>query len=260
MRGVVLPAYGSIMIELSDKEKIRDWFRPEVPGPLIGPHVMRTGHGRILVDDPAEPGTVLAETGGGNYDLSGDPAGLDCDKLPHGFYRTDEDFAPLLAERSGELHRWPRVVHELTGEPKPVPHVAAGLRLLGPGDTAGLEALSPELRWITETWGGHAAAAASGLAVGAFVHGRLVSVALPFYCGERYEDLGVITEAGHRGRGLSAACAARVVEGVLRRGRRPSWSTSPDNLGSLRVAAKLGFRLVREDHLYVTGFPPPPAS
>ncbi|MEO3784985.1 GNAT family N-acetyltransferase [Actinocorallia sp. B10E7] len=248
------------MIELSENDKVRGWFHPEVPGPLIGPHVLRTGLGRILVDDPADPGTVLAEAGGDNYDLSGDPSGLDCEKLPQGFYRTDEDFAPLLAERSGDLYRWPRVIYELAAEPRPVPGVAAGLRVLEPRDTAALEALSPELQWITETWGGHEGAAASGLAVGAFAGGRLVSVALPFYLGERYEDIGVVTEDGHRGRGLSAACAARVVACVLRRGRRPSWSTSPDNQASRRVAAKLGFRFVREDQLYVTGFPPPPGS
>lgn len=249
--------YRVTVIELSEAEGVRDWFRPEVPGPLIGPHVLRTGHGRILVDDPRDPGTVLVEAGGGNYDLSGDPAGLDHPELPHGFYRTDEDFAPLLAERSGEVHRWPRVIYELAGEPRPVPGVAAELRVLEPGDEAALKGLSPELQWISETWGGHAGAAASGLAVGAFSAGRLVSVAIPFYLGDRYEDLGVVTEDGHRGRGLSAACTARVVEGVLRRGRRPSWSTSPDNQGSRGVAAKLGFRFVREDLLYVTGFPPP---
>lgn len=249
-----------IVIELSRTEGVRDWFRPEVPGPLIGPHVLRTGHGRILVDDPADPGTVLVETGGGNYDLSGDPAGLGHALLPHGFYRTDEDFAPLLAERSGPVYRWPRVIYELDRAPCPVPTVAAELRTLTPADVPALAGLSPELQWITETWGGHAAAAASGLAVGAFTGGRLVSVAVPFYLGERYEDLGVVTENGHRGRGLSAACASRVAEGVLSRGRRPSWSTSPDNRGSRRVAAKLGFRFVREDQLYVTGAPPPPGA
>jgi len=256
MRRVTAPVYLVTVIELSETEGVRDWFRPEVPGPLVGPHVLRTGHGRILADDPHDPGTVLAEAGD-NYDLSGDPAGLDLAELPPGFYRTDEDFVPLLAERSGELHCWPRVICELDGEPRPVPETAAEVRFLGPGDEAALAGLSPDLQWISKTLGGHAGVAASGLAAGAFLDGELVSVALPFYLGEQYEDLGVVTEKEYRGRGLSAACTARVVEAVLRRGRRPSWSTSPDNLGSRRVAAKLGFRHVREDLLYVTGGPPP---
>ena len=48
-------------------------------------------------------------------------------------------------------------------------------------------------------------------------------------------------------------CAAGVARDVRARGRTPSWSTSPDNRASLRVAEKLGFRPVRDDCLWVTG-------
>lgn len=241
------------MIELSEPRRIGGWFRPERPGPLIGPHVLQTGRGRILVDDPAAPRTVLAQTGGDNFDLSGDPRGLGPQRLPDGLYRADEAFEPVLREQAGEVVRWPRVIYELDGEPRPVPVPAAEIRPLGPHDAAALEELSPPIRWISESWDGPFGAAACGLAVGAFADGRLVSVALPFYVGERYEDIGVVTEQGHRGRGLSAACAARVVQGVLGRGRRPSWSTGPDNRASRRVAVKLGFRFVRDDLLYSIG-------
>ncbi|MGH2524013.1 MAG: GNAT family N-acetyltransferase, partial [Anaerolineales bacterium] len=60
------------------------------------------------------------------------------------------------------------------------------------------------------------------------------------------------------------ACAGELCNDILDRGRRPSWSTSPDNLASLRVAEKLGFQLQRRDCLYVVGItipepsPPPP--
>ena len=52
---------------------------------------------------------------------------------------------------------------------------------------------------------------------------------------------GVATEPGSRGQGLSTACAGAVCQDVRDRGRIPSWTTSPDNTASLRVAAKLGF-------------------
>jgi RimJ/RimL family protein N-acetyltransferase len=35
----------------------------------------------------------------------------------------------------------------------------------------------------------------------------------------------------------------------------PSWSTAPNNTGSLRVADKLGFVKQRDDVLYVAGKP-----
>lgn len=60
-----------------------------------------------------------------------------------------------------------------------------------------------------------------------------------------------------RGLGLNPACAGRVSEDIRRCGRTPSWTTSPDNLPSRRVAEKLGFERVRDDVLYVVGQPIP---
>lgn len=85
----------------------------------------------------------------------------------------------------------------------------------------------------------------------------LASVAVPFFIGERYEDPGVVTEAEYRGRGLSTACAARLLADIRARGRLLTWTTSPDNVASLRVARKLGFRPVREDQLYLVRTPVP---
>ncbi|MGH8908894.1 MAG: GNAT family N-acetyltransferase [Egibacteraceae bacterium] len=70
-----------------------------------------------------------------------------------------------------------------------------------------------------------------------------------------------MTEHGFRGRGLSVACAGALCEDIYARGRRPSWTTSPDNLPNLRVASKLGFSLSRRDRLSAIGVPiPPPAT
>ena len=63
----------------------------------------------------------------------------------------------------------------------------------------------------------------------------------------------MVTEAAYRGQGLSMACADALCQDIERRGRHASWSTSPDNRASIRVAEKLGFRFEREDRLYVIG-------
>ncbi len=91
------------------------------------------------------------------------------------------------------------------------------------------------------------------MAWGAFVKGKLASIACPFFAGLQVEDLGVATEPAYRGRGLSAACTYHLIQDVLERGKRVSWNTSTNNMASIRVADKLGFRFARLDRLFVTG-------
>jgi GNAT superfamily N-acetyltransferase len=156
---------------------------------------------------------------------------------------------------------WPRMIFALEGPDGPVPSPAPGagqlVRRLGAGDGDSLGVLDPETAWIANTWGGPAGLAASGMGWGVFAGPRLVAVACPFFVGEAFEDLGVATEPGFRGLGLSTACAGEVARDVRRRGRIPTWTTSPDNTASLRVAAKLGFDLRRRDVLQVVGVPIP---
>lgn len=251
--------------------QLRPWFGPERPGPLVWSHIVRTGHGRCLVDRWPNPRTVLAEVGG-NISLRGDPEHLsDPDEPIVGFVDASESFLPKLRDLDADLHIWDRLIFELPDvarrPPQPVAAVggatlaegrsSAAVRRLTAADFGALAGLDESSRWIAKTFGGPTGLAGSELAWGVFDDGRLVSVAVPFYLGEHYEDLGVVTEQAFRRRGRSTACAAAVVADILARGRRPSWTTSPDNHASLGVAARLGFRLVREDVLYLVRTPVP---
>lgn len=228
----------------------------------MGLHVLTTGGGAVWVDRWPEPRAVLARTGA-NFSLAGDPEALNPDDLAariSGMLDAPPAFQLLLREAFPDLEEWPRVILELRGEARGVPPVTGTIRRLGPADAESLARLDAQTRWVSETWGGAKGLALGRLAFGAFLDGRLASVAAPFFVGDRFEDVAVVTEPTFRGRGLSPVCAARVCEDILRRGRVPSWSTSPDNLPSLRVAGKLGFRRVRGDVLYVIGVPVPPAA
>jgi RimJ/RimL family protein N-acetyltransferase len=243
------------MIQLTRQQltRLKNWFLPDRPGPLIGLHVIHTGHGNCWVDRWPEPRAVLVETAG-NYSLAGQPAVLTpADLQPHifGFVEAPEPFVPLLRAAFPDLRVWERVMLELPQQPHFTQPPDYSIRRLDSADTAHLEGLSQETDWISKTWGGPAGLATSNTAWGAFAADQLVSVACPFFVGERYEDIGVITEPGYRGLGLSAACAGAVCQDILGRGRRPSWSSSPDNLASLRVAEKLGFSFQRHDRLYL---------
>lgn len=236
---------------------LRPWFGRERPGPLVYPHVASTGHGQCRVDRWPDPRTVLAEVGG-NYSLRGDPDHLTDSAEPiKGFVDAPERFWPALRRLDPGAQRWPRMIFELPREPATVNAPDAAVHPLRGADTDALAGLSEDIGWIAATLGGPARLASSALGWGAFVEGRLASVAVPFYLGERYTDIGVVTEPAFRGRGLSTACAAGVIGDVRRAGRTPSWSTNPDNAASLAVARRLGYRLVREDLLYAVRTPVP---
>jgi RimJ/RimL family protein N-acetyltransferase len=237
------------------------WFLPERPGPLIAQHLIATGNGSCLADRWPGPRALVVETGG-NYTLAGDPGALDPARLRglvEGFVEAPAAFEPLLAATARELHEWPRVIltQQDPGRPPPAPRGPHEVRRLGPDDAGPLARLGEDSAWIADTWGGPEGLAAGGTAWGAFAGSRLVAVACPFFVATVYEDLGVATEPGFRRLGLSTACAGAVCQDVRRRGRVPSWTTSPDNTASLRVAAKLGFTLQRRDRLLVVDVPIP---
>ena len=165
----------------------------------------------------------------------------------------------LLRAACPGLVAWPRVIAALPAgadlDPArfaPLAPRGALVRPLQPADAEALAGLSDDLRWIGKTWGGLAGLASSGRAWGAFVAGRLASVAGTFFAGQEFEDIGVVTEPALRGQGLNTACAAGLCRDIRRRGGTPSWSTSADNPASQRVAEKLGFAWQRTDWLYVT--------
>ena len=248
-----------ILLTPDQRTTLRDWFLPDRPGPLVGLHVLQTGHGTCFVDRWPEPRVALLETGD-NLALVGDPGVLTPGELrPRlvGFVDASAGFEPLLRATVPTLAVWPRVILQLPGDPQSFPIAEAVIRPLRPTDAGQLADLSPEVAWITATWGGPAGLAASGHAWGAFRSGRLAAVACSFFVGVRYEDIGVVTEPAERGRGLSAACAGALCLDIQGRGRRPSWSTSPDNAASRRVAEKLGFLVQRRDRLLVVGQPVP---
>lgn len=253
------------MIRLTPEQSatLKEWFLPERPGPLIGSHVIHTGNGACFVDRWPEPQAVLVETAG-NYTLLGDPQTLTpADLQPYikGFVETTKAFVLLLKAAFPDVQTWPRVIF---AQPKTLTLAATGdydIRRLASSDAHHLRGLTPESSWISKTWGGPNGLAASGFAWGAFVEGQLASVACTFFLGQTYEEIGVVTEPGFRGLGLSSACARALCHDIWKRDHRPSWTTSPDNAASMRVAEKLGFVVQRHDHLYVVGISiPEPAS
>jgi RimJ/RimL family protein N-acetyltransferase len=223
--------------------------------------VAATGIGRCLADRPDEPQTAVAELPGGNVALRGVPR-----EVPGltGLVEAPEEWLPTLRAMDPGTAVWPRVVAVLPPAVE-LPSPRHAVRRLTADDAPALQRLDPSIAWIGTTWGGLAGLAASGHAWAAFAEDddgpvAPVSVACSFFLGRRFVDLGVVTDPGFRGRGLSTACAVAVAADIRASGRRPTWTTSPDNAGSLGVAARLGFVHERDDVLYAVRTPIPPVD
>ena len=245
------------MIEISraQLDMLAPWFRPEVPGPIVASHVLRTGHGRAWVDRWPDVQAVVVESES-NLVMAGDPTVLDPTELAQtaaGFVAAPEEFVPLLEATYPTLHKWPRIVGKLPSPPIQPPAVQAELRRFCAADADDLANLSAESIWVARTWECAENFARSGYGWGAWVDGVLASVACTFFLGEEHEDIGIVTEPGYQGNGLSSACTYELCLDIVARRRTPTWSTSKDNFASWRVAEKLGFVHVRDDWLYVVG-------
>jgi GNAT superfamily N-acetyltransferase len=229
----------------------------EAPGPdaILG-HVVATGHGRMWADRWPHPSAVLAEVGS-NYLLTGTPAAVDpaaLRPLVTGFLAAPERFAAVLAEAFPDRVVWDRLVYRLPpGQDPPPARTTAEVRALAAADAAAVAGLSEEIGWVAKSWGGPVGLASRAHAYGAFAGGQLAAVVGTFFLGAQHEDAVVVTEPRWRGRGLATACARAWCAGVAARGRTPTWTTSPDNRGSWRIAELLGMELVRRDVLHVIG-------
>ncbi len=243
-------------VPLEHRAVLRRLLPPERPGSQTGIQALRTAAYECFVDRWPEPkaAVILAPQ---DMVLAGDVSALDPAALLalgfHGFIETPSRFVALLKRTYGDLKIWPRVIGLLAGGPSPALDPNVIVRRLEPRDAPVACAIDPDCRWIWKYLGDATGMCASGLAWGAIVDGNVASIALPFTIGNRYEDVGVVTNSRYRGRGLSPACVAHLIDDVKGRGHLASWSTSPDNIPSLRVAEKMGFQKERDDVLYITG-------
>ncbi|GAB2703015.1 GNAT family N-acetyltransferase [Kitasatospora kifunensis] len=236
---------------------LRSWFLPEEPGlPTLAAHVLLTGHGAHWSEGPTTPRAAVVHCGPYRL-LRGDPRFLRPERLApleRGQFSMPDRFLPLLGATFSPVMPWVRLVYtqQLRPRRQPLP-VGVRLRPLTPLDTARLDALGQELRWITETWGSSRALARTGGAWGAFVDGRLASVATVHLRGVSHEDLAVVTAPEFRRAGLALACVLAAATAIRHRGRIPTWSTPRSNGPSRALAEAAGFLPVREELVYWAG-------
>ncbi len=80
----------------------------------------------------------------------------------------------------------------------------------------------------------------------ALVDGKPVSTAFASFLHEPYLELGIETHPDYRGKGLAFIVCSELIAYCLQKGYEPVWACRADNTGSITLAQKLGFEIVRE--------------
>jgi RimJ/RimL family protein N-acetyltransferase len=100
---------------------------------------------------------------------------------------------------------------------------------------------------MTGNWGSAQAFLERGFGFVTVGGDRVVSWSLADCVSGDEAEIGIRTDPLHRRKGLAAITAAAAVEHALGAGlRRVGWQCSVRNVGSVRTAERVGFRLERE--------------
>ena len=166
------------------------------------------------------------------WELLGSVEGWDCFLVDT---PCSERIAELIGEETGRPARFVQDIYHVLEGPAPRFELEA-VRLLTPDDAPLLESELRGTGYVSQS-----EMLAQGVAAGAIVDGRIVSLAHTSARSERYADIGVDTLEAFRRRGFARAAAALVAERIRQEGQTPVWSTGDHNVASLALARQLGF-------------------
>ena len=221
----------------------------EAPETVIAVHQLRRGLCRAFVaGEPARPAAAIVQGDGCPAEPSGfgeEPELMwELLQAVEGWYSIEvsatgaRGLGALIERQTGRpVRHYGDVHHTLTGAVAEFAHPA--VRMLTLDDLSVLDRAPRDLQpHCFETL---AAGLTEGVAAGAIVEGKVVSICHTAARSDQYADLGVFTAQGFRGQGLATAAASLVARRVRRDGQIPVWSAGETNAASLRVARKVGF-------------------
>ena len=211
--------------------------------------------GRILVDDPQRPSfAMIQESAEGTAYLGGDAD----PSLLHagvGLLRRDQDVVICLWPDDPRVAALPPAPDYMGEAIDFTDHRPADPVALPDGHTlCAIDAdLVPRLHgfdYYVAMFGNVTQALAGTVGYCVLWEDAVVSeaVAGPFARG--LAEIGVGTEAAHRGKGLATAVAARVISACEERGFQPFWNAAQQNEASIALAHRLGFQQARTAQVY----------
>lgn len=212
--------------------------------------------GKVFVDDPRAPRSLLVANLTGFWFAFGEPTETFFDFIPEllNVHLNDEPTALFATSRAWETaldrrfaHKFARTGFHFAPQPgAPPPNLAArlpsALRLVPLDPTLaarlGADGMDP---WIVRIWGGPAAFGERVFGWAVVDGERLLSFCTACGLGGGEAEIEIGTARTFEGRGLATVVGAAFITEALERGLTPAWTCDTRNIGSLAVARKLGF-------------------
>jgi len=267
-----MPAYrlGMIVLPHRDVHRVRHLFSTEHLTLVIDAVIAGNSPARVWADDLVTPRTTLAWDGAHCVYLAGAPGHeaacrelFDREIAPaaRGLFKLHAAGAAASAVFAGHsLHRRKRVLYRgdrlaVTGWPHRIPagyQVSAineqfgELRLLG-----NFAEVTAEIR---SCWNSMADFRRAGFGFCAHDPATIVCWCTAEYVSDRQCGIGIETVTAHRGHGFATLTASAFAGHCAKRGVIPHWDAWSDNLPSVAVAEKLGFRKIETYSVFVGSF------
>jgi RimJ/RimL family protein N-acetyltransferase len=110
-------------------------------------------------------------------------------------------------------------------------------------DLENLNSVREEIDWM---WSGSGRNRSQEFGVAAVADNRVICWCTAEYVSQNMCGIGIETLPEYEKRGVATATTVRFVERCLKRKLKPFWECDRENIGSVRVAEKVGFRLLEE--------------
>lgn len=111
--------------------------------------------------------------------------------------------------------------------------------------------IQAEIQWM---WPSVERFCEQGLGYAAIAQSQVVCWCTAEYLSVERCGIGIETVEAYQGHGVATATAAEFVQLCLSRGMTPFWECRAGNIGSVRVAEKVGFARLAEEHYWVGVF------
>ena len=245
------------MIELSPPqfETVLALFDPNVPSSTNLFSVLEgRNRGRVFVDDGNDIRRAIAVTRHGFTFVGGEADQEFLDRAVARL-RQETELKLVWPARNGSTLRPPpsqsgHVPRFHYYDRSPSVEMAEALRQL-PGGTRISQTDAALLRrclWrdmVIEAFGSTAAFVEHGVGFCLMKDSEILSEAVGLFHGAGHFNIGVITNAAHRGCGHASRVAAHLAEQCESKGIPTVWVCDQSNLGSARIAEKLGYKTKR---------------